>query len=107
MLPGIFLFNSKKFFFHRNVERVLKQIASKPSNKLLDEDKGFQGALKQTGEALITAACLVSNLKWGIVLDLVAIGSSMKIAVLLKCPENVKKSHENIKDWTRMGIANH
>lgn len=105
MLPGIFLFNSS--FFHRNLQRVLKQNASKSSNKLLNKDKGFQRALKQTGEPLITAACLVSNLKWGIVLDLVAIGSSMKIAVLLKCPENMKKSHENIKDWTRMWVANH
>lgn len=52
-----------KFFFHRNLQRVLKQIASKSSNKLLNKDKGFQRALKQTGGPLITAACLVSNLK--------------------------------------------
>lgn len=85
-------------FFLSNLERVLKQIGSKSSNKLLNKDKGFQRALKQTGESLITAACLVSNLKRGIVLNLFTIDSSMKIAVMLKCPENVKKSHENIKD---------
>lgn len=85
-------------FFLSNLERVLKQTGSKSSKMLLNKDKGFQRALKQTGESLITAACLVPNLKRGIVLDLVAIGSSMKIAVFLIGPENVEKSHKNIKD---------
>jgi hypothetical protein len=49
-------------------------------------------------ESLITVACLVSNLIRGIVLDVVDIDSSMKIAVLLKCPKTMMKPLENIKD---------
>lgn len=59
--------------FFTNLEKVLKHIGSKSPNKLLNKDKGFPRALKQTGESLITAAYLVSNLKRGIVLDPVAI----------------------------------